>query len=336
MSEIPAYSVALAPSARIVEHARAAADLGYERIWVYDSPALYGDVWIALARIADAVPRVGLATGVAVPTLRHPMVTSSAIATIEDTAPGRLWAYFGTGFTARAAMGQPGGRWADLAVYIDQVRRLLSGEVVEVDGEACQMLHSPGWGPVRPIEVPLGLAPIGPKGMGVSERVADGVILTAPPEPGAPRWDDMALLVNGTVLGPDEDHTSSRVMAAVGPAYATGFHAVWEWAPDALSGAPGGEDWLARVESDRPPGQRHLAIHEGHLVAVTDRDRPLVLEAGPALLDVGWTGTARDVADRFAQAGAAGITEVVYGPAGPDVEGELRSFAAAATLARCV
>ena len=86
----PSYSVALPPSKEVTAYARAAAELGYARVWVFDSPSLYGDVWVALARIAEAVPGIGLATGVAVPSLRHPMVTASAIATIEDLSPGEV------------------------------------------------------------------------------------------------------------------------------------------------------------------------------------------------------------------------------------------------------
>ena len=32
------------PSPRAPEHAKLAEELGYERAWFYDSPALYGDV----------------------------------------------------------------------------------------------------------------------------------------------------------------------------------------------------------------------------------------------------------------------------------------------------
>jgi 5,10-methylenetetrahydromethanopterin reductase len=329
MSGRPAYSVALPPSRDIVEHARTAARLGYQRVWVYDSPALYGDVWVAIARVAEAVPDIGLATGVAVPSLRHPMVTASAIATVEELAPGRLWAYFGTGFTARTAMGRRGMRWADLATYVTQLRGLLRGDVVEVDGAACQMIHSPGWGPARPIEVPLGLAPIGPKGMAVAADLADGVILTAPPGPDDHRWAHAALLVNGSVLEAGEGPHSRRLVEAVGPLYTTGFHAMWEWAPEALGAMPGGPAWLERLEAARPEGQRHLAVHEGHLVAINDRDRPVLDDAGDALLTTGWTGDAASVAARMDEAGAAGITEAVYGPAGPDIARELEAFAAA-------
>jgi 5,10-methylenetetrahydromethanopterin reductase len=326
----PSYSVALPPSKNIVEYARLAAQLGYQRVWLFDSPALYGDVWIALARIAESVPGIELATGVAVPSLRHPMVTASAIATIEDLSPGRLWAYFGTGFTARMAMGRRGMRWADLANYVQQVRRLLRGEVVEIENAACQMLHSSGWAPSRPINVPLGLAPIGPKGFATAREIADGVILTAPPGLEDAPWPHAALLINGTVVEPGESHKSQRLLEAAGPAYVTGFHALSEWAPDLVIDSPGGTEWLKRLDAERPPTERHLAIHEGHLVSVTERDRILLEIAGEHILATGWTGDPASIAARMEAVGAEGITEVVYCAAGPDIDRELSAFAAAA------
>jgi 5,10-methylenetetrahydromethanopterin reductase len=329
MPQRPAISVALPPSRDIVEHARVAADLGYERVFVFDSPSLYGDLWVAIARIAEAVPDIGLASGVAVTSMRHPVVTASAIATIEDLAPGRLRVYFGTGFTARNTMGKRGLKWSDLATYVRQVRGLLAGETVDVDGSACQLMYSPGFGPDRPIEVPIGLAPMGPKGFAVSEELADSVILTMPPTPEQRQWDDIAMLVMGSVLDPGEDHTSERVRAAVGPFYVTTFHGIWEFAPEAVAGMPGGTEWLERLASERPEGQRHLAVHEGHFVTVTDRDLPLLDAAGEGLLATGWTGTAAQVAERADAAGDAGITELAFVPAGPDIARELEAFAAA-------
>ena len=315
-----------------MQHARLAASLGYQRVWIFDSPALYGDVWIALARVAEAVPDVGLATGVAVTSLRHPVVTASAIATIEDLVPGRLWAYFGTGFTARMTMGKRSVKWSDLATYVRQVRGLLRGEIVDIEGAPCRLLYSPGFGPDRPINVPIGLAPMGPKGMAVSRELADGVIVTTPPGATGERWPHCALLVNGSVLNPGEDHTSRRLIEAAGPVYATGFHAMWEWARDIVPSMPGGPEWLERIENEQPDGRRHLAVHEGHLVAVTDRDGPAVEAAGGAILGTGWTGDAASVAARMDAVGAEGITEVVYGPAGPDIARELKAFASAAQM----
>ncbi|MGI9602118.1 MAG: LLM class flavin-dependent oxidoreductase, partial [Acidimicrobiales bacterium] len=81
------------------EHARMAEDLGYDRIWLYDSPALYEDIYVHLALAAEATSTVGLGTAVLIPHLRHPMTQASAIATIDRLAPGRFVAGFGTGFT---------------------------------------------------------------------------------------------------------------------------------------------------------------------------------------------------------------------------------------------
>jgi len=330
---VPALAVALPPSRSIVEHARLAARLGYRRVFVFDSPALYGDIWVALARVAESVPDIDVATGVAVPSLRHPLVTASAIATIEELAPGRVSAYFGTGFSARLAMGRRGVRWADLATYFTQVRALLAGDVAEIDGARCQLLHSPGFGPPRPVDVPLGLAPAGPKGFAVARDLAGTVILAGPPAPDQRHWDEIVVLAHGTVLDPGEDHRSQRVIDAVGPWYTTTVHGRYEWAPASLPDVPGGAGWLAGIEAERPDGERHLAVHEGHLVEVTDRDRVLVAAAGERLLASPFTGSAAAVAAHLRLVRAAGVTEVAYQPIGPDIARDLEAFAAAAASA---
>jgi 5,10-methylenetetrahydromethanopterin reductase len=321
---------ALPPSHDLPRYARFAEALGYTRVWVYDSPALYGDVWVALARAAEATQRVGLGTGVAVPSLRHVMVTASAIGTIDELAPGRLTVAFGTGFTARRAMGKSPMRWADLATYVTQLRNLLAGEVVEIDGAACQMIHSPGFGSPRPISVPLLVAPIGPKGFTIAETIADGLVLAVEPvDPLHRRWPIQALLVMGTILEPGDDHTTHRVRAALGPPFVTGYHAVWQWGNDAVDEMPGGAEWRARIEAERPSGYRHLSVHEGHLVTVTDRDAPTIEAAGPGMLQTGWTGSAPGFRDHLERVGNMGITEVIVTPAGPEIEYELELFAAA-------
>jgi len=324
---LPKLSVALPPSRRIAEYARAAEDAGCARVWVYDSPAVYGDLWVALARIVESTSTIGVGTGVAVPSLRHPLVTASAMATIEDLSGGRLVAAFGTGFTARRAMGQRPMRWDDLVRYVRQVRSLLAGEVVIIDGEATQMLHSDSWGPSRPISIPIWCAPVGPRGRAASRQVqADGVMLVGMPQPGDPQFPQRGLLVHGTVIEPGEDATSHRVREAAGPWFVSGYHGVWEHDPESLQTMPGGPEWLAEVERLRAPAERHLAVHEGHVVTLTARDRGILDAAGEAIASSGWCGPASVIARHFSGAGDAGITEVVYAPAGPDIANEIRRF----------
>lgn len=335
-SQSPSLACAFPPSSDLPRLARVAESLGYDRVWVYDSPALYGDVWVAIHRVAEATERIGVATGVAVGFLRHVMVTASAIATIEELHPGRLSFAIGTGYTGARAMGQQPMRWAALDTYVRRLRALLRGEVVEIDGASAKMIHSPGYAPPRPIEVPILVAPMGPKGFGYAERlradgVIDGVIVASPPaeQPAAPGWDPCAMLCNGTVLEPGEDHTTPRVIDATGSMHATSVHAMWEMAPAVVPTLPGGAEWLAELEANHAEADRHWAVHEGHMIAVSERDRAYVAAAGPAILQTGWTGDAASVRARAEAVAAAGVTELAYGPVGSDVERELAAFAAA-------
>ncbi len=75
-----------------------------------------------------------------------------------------------------------------------------------------------------------------------------------------------------------------------------------------------------------PQDSRHLAIHEDHLVKVTERDRPAVLEGADVLAPMTWTGSPGHLRDRLGELEAAGVTEIAYQPAGRDIPGELERF----------
>src|SRR5262249_52750045 len=127
-------SCAFATSMATPDHVAMAESLGYERAWFYDSPALYPDVWVTLARAAERTTQIGLGPGVLIPSLRHPMTNAAAIATLVDIAgPGRVAVAVGTGFTGRFALGKRPLRWADVADYVRALRGLLRGETVTWD-----------------------------------------------------------------------------------------------------------------------------------------------------------------------------------------------------------
>src|SRR5258705_3218237 len=129
------------------------------------------------------------------------------------------------------------------------------------------MLHPPGFGAERPIDVPILIAADGRKGLAVAGELGDGVFSAAVPQPDATKVADWrALLSFGTVLDDGEDLTSARVIDAAGPAAVVLYHAMYERggaaAVDALPGGQGGREAIeAQPESDR-----HLAIHQGQLV----------------------------------------------------------------------
>src|SRR3954470_16975119 len=122
-------SCAFATSNLSHEHARIAEELGYARAWFYDSPALYTDVWVQLCRAAERTSRIALGPGDTIPSLRHPMTTAAAIATLVDLAgPERVMIGVGTGFTGRLTFGQRPLKWSDVATYIRTVKALLHGD----------------------------------------------------------------------------------------------------------------------------------------------------------------------------------------------------------------
>ena len=57
-------SIGLPPRPEVPDLARLAESLGFDRLWLFDSAALYEDMWIHLALAAQATERIGLEKGV--------------------------------------------------------------------------------------------------------------------------------------------------------------------------------------------------------------------------------------------------------------------------------
>jgi len=313
-------SCAFPPGPSVVDHIVEAERLGYERAWLFDSPALYGDIWVIAALAAERTSRIGLGPAVLVPNLRHPLTQASAIATLEQLAPGRIVVAIGTGFTGRMAMGQKPLTWASTRRYIEQLRALLRGDKVEVDGAIVQMLHGPDFAPPFPIRTPVVIAANGPKGLAVAREFGDGVMTIGA---GDPDFAWCSVLAFGTVLDVGESAGSERALAAAGPGLTVVYHAMYEGDPSSVDALPGGVEWRKSLE-EVPESERHLAIHHEHLVTVTERDRPLL--DGDLLQAFTWTGEAAEVRMRIDALAAAGATEILYAPMGPDIPRELRTF----------
>ena len=313
-------SCAFPPAPHVVDHIVEAERLGYQRAWLFDSPALYGDIWVIAALAAQRTSRIALGPAVLVPNLRHPLTQASAIATLEQLAPGRAVVAIGTGFTGRMAMGQRPLTWAWTRRYIEQLRALLRGDKVEVDGAIVQMLHGSDFAPPFPIRTPIIIAANGPKGLEVAREFGDGVMTIGA---GDPDFAWCSVLAFGTVLDEGESAGSERALAAAGPGLTVVYHAMYEGDPASVDALPGGVEWRKQLE-EIPAAERHLAVHHEHLVTVTDRDRPLL--DGGLLQAFTWTGEAPEVRMRIDALVDAGATEIVYAPMGPDIPRELNAF----------
>jgi 5,10-methylenetetrahydromethanopterin reductase len=189
------------------------------------------------------------------------------------------------------------------------------------------MIHPDGFAAARPVDVPILVAGEGPKGIGVARELGDGIFWVTGPKEG---FDWCAVLQFGTVLEEGEAFDSPRVIECAGHAAGAMYHGILEWSgPEGVASLPGGEEWRKVIEAV-PERTRHLAIHEGHMVEVSDRDRPFI--TGDLIAAMTFTATAKDLADRMAAMEAAGATELALQPAGREIAHELKKFAAMASL----
>src|SRR5438067_12264497 len=80
---IPTLSVAFATSPTSADDIVVAEELGYANAWLFDTPQQSPDVGMTLAEAALKTSRIGLGPGVAVPSLRDPMVNAAATQTLQ-------------------------------------------------------------------------------------------------------------------------------------------------------------------------------------------------------------------------------------------------------------
>ncbi|MEX0783589.1 MAG: LLM class flavin-dependent oxidoreductase [Dehalococcoidia bacterium] len=326
-------SCAFATSFDTPEHVRIAEELGYRRAWLYDSPALYPDVWVTLALAAERTSRIGLGPGVLVPSLRHPMTNAAAIAQLCHLAPGRVEVAIGSGFTGRMTFGQRPLTWQYVRSYVETLRALLRGEKADWEGKAIQMMQPTGFAPDPPIEVPFIIGAGGPKGLAAGEDLADGVFVTSVPAGQRDHAGRRCIVLSfGTVLGEGEEPGSDRVLAAAGHGAAVALHAMYERGMD-FAPVPGGAGWKAAMDTF-PENERHLRLHDLHLIGVSEHDRPLV--TGDFIRQTGAARTVEEWEVRLRELEEAGATEIAYQPAGPDIPGELRRFAEVAGIVRAI
>lgn len=332
----PRVSVFFAPVRDTPEHIAFAESRGFDTAWVYDSPLLYDDPFVTLARAAERTSRIGLGVGVLVPGLRTPAATAAALRSIAALAPNRVRIAVGAGFTGRFTLGLGPVSLARLETEVTALRALLTGE---------EAIHAEGRRPIRPIPVtgapgsariPLLVSCRGERAQALAARVGDGAMsgIFYPGGLGRLRegiGPDLPLAVHavGTVLDDGEPILSERVVAAVGPVVAVAFHAFAEqpWRLDGLDPElrATAERYISRITTRLGVERRHQRLHEGHLVElVHPEDREIVTEEHIRRFSL--TGTADVLRERFQELAADGVAEIAIQPGG-DIHTELRRLA---------
>ena len=144
--------------------------LGWDAALQPDSQLRRRDTYVLLAAAARATQRITLGPLLANPMNRHPTVTASSIATIDELAPGRVLLGWGVGDTAVRLAGLRPARVKELEDSTRLLRALLDGD--EVDVGAARPARLPHHRPV-----PVWIAAGGPRTLRMAGGVADGVFL---------------------------------------------------------------------------------------------------------------------------------------------------------------
>jgi 5,10-methylenetetrahydromethanopterin reductase len=156
--------------AAFVADARRAEALGWDAVLQPDSQLRRRDTYVMLAAAAQATERVVLGPLLANPVNRHPTVTASSMATVDELAPGRTLLGWGAGDTAVRLAGLRPARVKELEESARLMRALLDGQEVEVGAARPARLphHRP---------VPIWIAAGGPRTLRMAGGVADGVFI---------------------------------------------------------------------------------------------------------------------------------------------------------------
>src|ERR1700740_2778232 len=127
----------LATSADSWKIVKRAEELGYTRVWFFDTHMLSADVFVGMAAAAMVTSKIRLGTGVLIPSNRIAPVAANALASVNALAPRRVDFGVSPGSTARRTMGLGPIKLAERTDYIRVVQSLLRGETVEweVEGE---------------------------------------------------------------------------------------------------------------------------------------------------------------------------------------------------------
>jgi alkanesulfonate monooxygenase SsuD/methylene tetrahydromethanopterin reductase-like flavin-dependent oxidoreductase (luciferase family) len=157
-----------------------AEELGFHSFWVYDTPMVHGDPFVALSLCAKATSHIRLGIGVTSPALRSAPAAASGLASLNALAPSRIICGVGTGNTARRTLGMRPTTAATLENFTSALQDLCAGRTTEHrEGDRIrdiQFLHTGGHtNTTDPIEFVV--AALGPKAAAaVAGRRGTGLI----------------------------------------------------------------------------------------------------------------------------------------------------------------
>src|SRR5579859_2098168 len=118
------------PAPQVIETAQLAEHLGYDVFWITDSHLAAREAMAMLGALAVSTARIHLGPGVSHLAGRHPSVIASAMATLDELAPGRIRLGIGVGDSGPLNLGVPRTSLRELETAVVAIRDLLEGRSV--------------------------------------------------------------------------------------------------------------------------------------------------------------------------------------------------------------
>ena len=166
------FGVAIWPGGHeeLAQLARLAEEKGFDYIGIPESQSLARELYVSLSVVAQATSTVHIGPTVTNPLTRHPAVSASAIASINELSGGRAFFGIGTGDSAVLNLGLRPATHAVLREYIDAVRTVLTGQPHEYRGRQIHVKWSQ-------TPVPVLISAEGPRTLALGGEIADIVLV---------------------------------------------------------------------------------------------------------------------------------------------------------------
>ncbi len=146
---------------------------GFDLLTCGDSQSLWADCFSLMTFAAMSTQRARLAITVSNPVTRHPAVTASACASVQQLAGGRFRYGLSSGDSALRNIGVKPASLREIERTLRAVQTMTAGKTYDDRGTPLA-LH---WLP-EPAPVPVWLAAEGPRTQRLAGRYADGIILS--------------------------------------------------------------------------------------------------------------------------------------------------------------
>jgi 5,10-methylenetetrahydromethanopterin reductase len=164
------------PPDALVDMARRAEEAGFDTLWFADE-RFFRDCWTSLGFLAAHTSSIKLGVCVTDPFIRHPALTATSIATLDEISGGRAILGLGAGVSGFRQLGIQRDRpITAIRESIELLHQLLGGEEVSYEGAVVSFMAGRMDVPARP-DIPVMIATNGPKMLELAGSVADSVMV---------------------------------------------------------------------------------------------------------------------------------------------------------------